>query len=84
MALAFRRNAPIGASTFLTAMKPPPLDRLNGRRIETERTPHLGIPELRVVESGHPRSFHDTHETVLAFDGGFVAVPSEDQDFGIA
>src|SRR6202007_3073345 len=36
------------------------------------------------IEWAHPPSLHDTHETVLTFDCGFVAMPSQDEDIGIA
>src|SRR6202451_4158875 len=54
-------------------------DGSGGRRIEGERTAHPGIPTSGVVEWGHPRSFDDTHETVIEIECGFVAIPPEVQ-----
>ncbi len=54
-----------------------------GWRIEADRTSQLGVPEFRGVEPGHPRSLHQTYETVLPFDRGFVTMPPKDQDLGI-
>jgi len=51
---------------------------------QADRSTQLGIPKTRIVDSGGPRSFHHAHETVLTFDSGFVTMPSEDQNFGIA
>jgi hypothetical protein len=35
-------------------------------------------------EWAHPPSLHDAYETILAFDCGFIAMPSKDEDIGIA
>src|ERR1700756_1076387 len=51
-----------------------------GRRIEADRTSHLGIPKPGEVEWGHPRSFDDTHETILPFDRSFVATAPENHN----
>ena len=64
--------------------------RQNGagsRRIEAEWASKFGVPKITgkfAIEWAHPPSLHDTHETVLAFDCGFVAMPSKDEDIGIA
>src|ERR1700720_1376126 len=64
--------------------------RQNGagsRRIEAERASKFRVPKINgkfAIEWAHPSSLHDTHETVLTFDCGFVAMPSQDEDIGIA
>ena len=55
-----------------------------GGRVEADGSTQLGIPKDRIVDSSGPGSLHDTHETVLTFHGGFVTVPSKDQNLGIA
>src|SRR5260370_35447168 len=37
----------------------------NGRRVEAERSPHLGIPKIGSVSFGGPRSFHNPYEPFL-------------------
>src|SRR5579863_7225871 len=43
-------------------------------RIETEGASNFGVPKLRIIERSHPPSLHDAYETILAFDGGFIAM----------
>src|SRR5580704_15000441 len=52
-------------------------------RIKADGTTQLGIPKLRVIDGSCPGTFYDAHETVLPFDGSFVAVTSEDQDLSV-
>src|SRR6202041_2357298 len=57
------------------------------RRIEAEGASKFWVPEIGgvlAIERAHPPSLDETHETVLAFDCGFVAMPSQDEDIGIA
>src|SRR5579863_10631955 len=49
-------------------------------RIEADRPAEFRVPELGVVEWGHPRSLHDADPSVLALDSGLVAAPSENQN----
>src|ERR1700686_2206661 len=64
--------------------------RQNGagsRRIEAERASKFRVPKIKgkfAIEWAHPPSPHGTDESVLSFDGGFVATPSQDEDIGIA
>src|SRR5271170_8488390 len=55
-----------------------------GWRIKTKRDPLIRVQKLWIVKRGHPRSLHNAHPAVLAFDRSFVAMPPEDQDLGIA
>src|SRR6202021_3779334 len=56
-------------------------DGARRRRIETEGASNFGIPKLRIVEWGHPPALHDAYETILAFDGGFIAMRPKNQNF---
>src|SRR5436189_5882462 len=47
-----------------------------GWRIPTYRGPHFRIPKVR-ISCGSPRTLHDTHETVFAFDRRFETITSK-------
>src|SRR5580704_12217512 len=58
-----------------------------GRRIEADRTANLRVPKISSIittEWGHPSSLNHAYETVVAFYFGFIAVPAQNQDLGIA
>src|ERR1700732_864585 len=57
------------------------------RRVVADRPSNSRIPKhvsAIPLEWAHPRSFHGAYETILAFDCGFVAMPSKDEDVSIA
>src|SRR6185437_4417340 len=61
--------------------------RQNGshsRGIETDWASNPGVPKLRSIGRGHPSSLHNADKTVFPFNGSFVAMAPEDQNFGIA
>ena len=53
-----------------------------GSRVITDRGPHFRIPKL-IIGCGSPRTFHDAHETIFAFDRRFETMTSKNQDLGI-
>ena len=62
-------------------------DGAGSRRIEADRTSNFRVPKISgiiAIDWAHPPSLHGAYETILAFDCCFVAMPSEDQDLGIA
>src|ERR1700735_923092 len=75
--LSLRLTREYHLSPFVSHWK----DGTHRRRIQTEGASNFGIPKLRIVEWGHPPALHDAYETILAFDGGFIAVRPEDQNF---
>src|SRR5271169_5322623 len=61
-------------------------DGAGSRRIEANRTSNSRVPKIGgilTVDWAHPPSLHDAYETILAFDRGFIAIPSQNQDLGI-
>src|SRR5579871_4641606 len=54
------------------------------RRIETDRSANFGVPKFLSVGRRHPPSLDNTYKTILAFDGSFVAMASQDQNLGLA
>jgi len=57
------------------------------RWIETDRPSNFRVPKvIRTIalEWAHPISLHGAYETILAFDCGFITVPSKDEDVGVA
>src|ERR1700688_2504809 len=62
-------------------------DGPGSRRIEAERASKFRVPKVVskiTIEWAHPPSLHSACESILAFDGGFVAMPSKDEDIGVA
>src|SRR6185369_15113709 len=65
-------------------------DRQNGacsRRIKADWASKFRVPKINgkfAIEWAHPPTLHDTHETVLTFDCGFIAMPSENKDRSVA
>src|SRR6516165_810402 len=61
----------------LCSLKSSRQHRSYGRGIEADRTTKFGIPEFRSVGRRHPSSLDNTYKTILALDGGFVAMAPE-------
>src|SRR6202140_5390845 len=62
-------------------------DGADSRRIEADRTSNFRVPKISgilAVEWAHPPALHRTYKAILAFDYGFVAMLSKDEDVGIA
>ena len=57
--------------------------RMRGWRVVTDRGPHFRIPKVS-IRCGSPRTFHDTHEAVFAFERCFETMASKNQDLCIA
>ncbi len=61
-------------------------DGAGSRRIEADRTSNFRVPKNRefTIEWAHPPSLHDAYETILAFDGSFIAMRPKNQNLCIA
>src|SRR5260370_1362320 len=62
-------------------------DGAGSRRIVADRASNFRVPKISgisTIEWAHPPSLHGAYETILAFDCGFIAMPSKDEDVGIA
>src|SRR5258705_4203190 len=54
-------------------------DGAGSRRIEADRASKFGVPKISgilTIEWAHPSSLHGAYKTILAFDCGFIAMPS--------
>src|SRR6202034_78092 len=61
-------------------------DGAGRRRIEADRTSNLTGPKINrqfTIEWAHPSSLHDAYETILAFDGSFIAMRPKNQNLCI-
>src|ERR1700685_326719 len=62
-------------------------DGADGQRVVADRPSKFRVPKAVgkiTLEWAHPPSLHSAYDTILAFDCAFIAVPSQNQDFGIA
>ena len=71
---------PVSTQFFYNARKVGP----HGWCVIADWSTQLGIPKVWVSDSSSPRSLDNAYETVLALNRGFVTMPVEDQDLGIA
>src|SRR5262249_23941222 len=58
--------------------------RAHRRRVVTDRTPIFWIPKFRIINRSCPSPLYGAHEAIFPFDGGFVAMLSENQNRCVA